>query len=104
MLNFYDTEAVKAFTLKTLVENRELAESLEFERKSSTDWFNRFKEAEAKAAGADKAAAILDSVSEEIFKTLESADLPAEVNNVIAFLGHCLNDAKAVLKGGSPNE
>lgn len=56
------------------------------------------------AAGADKAAAILDSVSEEIFKTLESADLPAEVNNVIAFLGHCLNDAKAVLKGGSPNE
>lgn len=25
MLNFYDTEAVKAFTLKILVENRELA-------------------------------------------------------------------------------
>lgn len=98
MLNFYDTEAVKAFTLKILVENRELTESLEYERRSSTDWFNRFKEAEAKAA------AILDSVSEEIFKTLESADLPAEVNNVIAFLGHCLNDAKAVLKGGSPNE
>ena len=104
MLNFYDAEAVKAFTLKILVENRELTESLEFERRSSTDWFNRFKEAEAKAAGADKAAAILDSVSEEIFKTLESADLPAEVNNVIAFLGNCLNDAKTVLKGGSPNE
>ena len=39
MLNFYDTEAVKAFTLKILVENRELTESLEFERRSSTDWF-----------------------------------------------------------------
>lgn len=50
MLNFYDTEAVKAFTLKILIENRELTESLEFERRSSTDWFNRFKEAEEKAA------------------------------------------------------
>lgn len=45
MLNFYDTEAVKAFTLKILVENHELTESLEFERKSSTDWFNRCREA-----------------------------------------------------------
>ena len=50
MLNFNDTEAVKAFTLKILVENRELTESLEYERRSSTDWFNRFKETEAKAA------------------------------------------------------
>lgn len=50
MLNFYDTEAVKAFTLKILVENRELTESLEFERRSSTDWFNRCREAEKKAA------------------------------------------------------
>ena len=50
MLNFYDTEAVKAFTLKVLVENRELSESLEFERKSSTDWFHRCQEAEKKAA------------------------------------------------------
>jgi len=104
MLNFYDTEAVKAFTLKILVENRELTESLEFERRSSTDWFNRCREAEKKAAGVDRAAAILDSVTEETFKTLESADLPAEVNNVFAFLAHCLNDAKAALKGGSPNE
>ncbi len=50
MLNFYDTEAVKAFTLKILVENRELTESLECERRSSTDWFNRCREAEKKAA------------------------------------------------------
>lgn len=50
MLNFYDTEAVKAFTLKILVENRELTESLEFERKSSADWFKRCREAEKKAA------------------------------------------------------
>ena len=50
MLNFYDTEAVKAFTLKILVENRELTESLEFERRSSTDWFTRCREAEKKAA------------------------------------------------------
>ena len=53
MLNFYDTEAVKAFTLKTLVENRELAESLEFERKSSTDWFNNYKGQEKRADAAE---------------------------------------------------
>ena len=50
MLNFYDTEAVKAFTLKILVENRELTESLESERRSSTAWFERFREAEKKVA------------------------------------------------------
>lgn len=59
MLNFYDTEAVKAFIFNILVENRELTESLEFERRSSTDWFNRFKEAEAKAANLEAELAAL---------------------------------------------
>lgn len=59
MLNFYDTEAVKAFTLKILVENRELTESLEFERKSSADWFNRCREAEKKAADLESELAAL---------------------------------------------
>lgn len=98
MLNFNDIEAVKDFTFKILVDNRELTESLEFERRSSNNWFKRYKEAKTKAA------AILDSISEEIFKILETADFPAEANNVIAFLGHCLNDAKDALKGGSTNE
>lgn len=104
MLNFYDTEAVKAFTLKILVENRELKDDLDFERRQSNDWFGRFKEAEKKAAGVDAAIAILDGVTEESFKTLESAELPAEINNAFAFLAHCLNDAKAALKGGPKNE
>ena len=48
MLNFYDTEAVKAFVLKILVENRELKDSLDLERTSSTSWFKQSREAEAK--------------------------------------------------------
>ena len=63
MLNFYDTESVKAFTLKILVENRELTESLEFERKSSTDWFNRCREAEKKAADLEAELAALKGSS-----------------------------------------
>lgn len=47
-LNFYDTDAVKAFVLNILVENTELKESLEFERRSSTSWFNSYQEAEKK--------------------------------------------------------
>ncbi len=47
MLNFYDTEAVKAFTLKILVENRELAEILESERRSSTAWRSTKKPAKS---------------------------------------------------------
>lgn len=49
MLNFYDTEAVKAFVLKILVENREPKDSLEFEQKSSTAWFNSYNEMKKKA-------------------------------------------------------
>lgn len=47
-LNFYDTDAVKAFVLNILVENTELKESLEFERRSSASWFNSYQEAEKK--------------------------------------------------------
>jgi hypothetical protein len=32
-LNFYDTDAVKAFTLDVLVENAELRRDLDFERR-----------------------------------------------------------------------
>lgn len=64
MLNFYDTEAVKAFTLKILVENRELSESLDFERSMSNDWFKRFKEAEKKAVALEAELTALKGDSE----------------------------------------
>lgn len=36
-LNFYDTDAVKAFTLDVLVDNAELRRDLDFERRRSPE-------------------------------------------------------------------
>ena len=38
-LNFYDTDAVKAFLLNALVENKEVREDVDFERRQSQTWF-----------------------------------------------------------------
>ena len=64
MLNFYDTEAVKAFVLKILVENRELKDSLDLERTSSTSWFKQSQEAEAKVKELEAEIASLKGVTE----------------------------------------
>lgn len=58
-LNFYDTDAVKAFLLNTLVENQEAREDAAFERRQSQTWFNQyqFQKARAEAAEARIAAA-----------------------------------------------
>ena len=61
MLNFYDTEAVKAFVLKILVENRELKDSLEFERTSSNSWFKQSQDAESKAKDLESKVAELEA-------------------------------------------
>jgi hypothetical protein len=45
-LNFYDIDAVKAFVLNILIENAELKSDLDYEKKCSNDWFNRFKKAD----------------------------------------------------------
>ena len=41
-LNFYDTDAVKAFLLNTLVENKEAREDVDFERRQSQTWFTQY--------------------------------------------------------------
>ena len=43
-LNFYDTDAVKAFVLNILIENAELKSDLDYEKKCSNDWFDRCQE------------------------------------------------------------
>ena len=99
MLNFYDTEAVKAFTLKTLVENRELAESLEFERKSSTDWFNKYKGQEKRADAAEMQ--IKDAIAKlENFSEARQEGVETGWNDVDRLVGEVLT----ILKGGSKNE
>lgn len=45
-LNFYDTDAVKAFVLDILIENAELKSDLDYEKKCSNDWFDRYKKAD----------------------------------------------------------
>ena len=59
-LNFYDTDAVKAFLLNTLVENQEAREDAAFERRQSQTWFKQyqFQKARAEAAEARIAAAV----------------------------------------------
>ena len=42
-LNFYDTDAVKAFLLNTLVENKEVREDVDFERRQSQTWFTQYR-------------------------------------------------------------
>lgn len=99
MLNFYDTEAVKAFTLKTLVENRELAESLEFERKSSNDWFNNYKGQEKRADAAEMQ--IKDAIAKlENFSEARQEGVETGWNDVDRLVGEVLT----ILKGGSKNE
>ena len=45
-LNFYDIDAVKAFVLNILIENAELKSDLDYEKKCSNDWFDRYKKAD----------------------------------------------------------
>ena len=85
-LNFYDTDAVKAFLLNTLVENKEAREDVDFERRQS-------QKGRAEAAEAKIAAAV----------SVLTAPLPAgtvtaeDVNQVIA-------DALALLTGSLKTE
>lgn len=59
-LNFYDTDAVKAFLLNTLVENKEVREDVDFERRQSQTWFTQYQaqKGRAEAAEAKIAAAV----------------------------------------------
>ena len=59
-LNFYDTDAVKAFLLNTLVENKEAREDVDFERRQSQTWFTQYQaqKGRAEATEAKIAAAV----------------------------------------------
>ena len=99
MLDFYDTEAVKAFTLKTLLENREMAESLEFERKRSTDWFNNYNDQENRADAAEMQIKVAIAKL-EIFSEARQAGVETGWNDV----DRLVREVLTILKGGSKNE
>ena len=52
-LNFYDTDAVKAFLLNTLIENKEAREDADFERRQTQNWFGQYQEQKARAEAAE---------------------------------------------------
>ena len=52
-LNFYDTDAVKAFLLNTLVEKKEVREDVDFERRQSQTWFTQYQAQKARAEAAE---------------------------------------------------
>lgn len=52
-LNFYDTDAVKAFLLNTLIENKEAREDADFERRQTQNWFGQYQEQKACAEAAE---------------------------------------------------
>ena len=56
-LNFYDTDAVKAFTLDVLVDNAELRRDLDFERRQSVAGGESAREQRTRAEKAEAAIA-----------------------------------------------
>lgn len=63
-LNFYDTDAVKAFGLDILIENAELKSDLDYEKKCSNDWFDRYKKADQQVKDLEAKVATLEGGSE----------------------------------------
>ena len=59
-LNFYDTDAVKAFVLDILIENAELKSDLDYEKKCS----NRYKKADQQVKDLEAKVATLEGGSE----------------------------------------
>ena len=76
-LNFYDTDAVKAFTLDVLVEGAETRRDLDFERRQSAAAWETAREQRTRADKAD--AAIAAAIS-----TLSNL-LEARKNGVFVF-------------------
>ena len=97
-LNFYDTDAVKAFLLNTLVENKEVREDVDFERRQSQTWFTQYQAQKGRAEAAEAKIAAAVSVLTTPMPAHSTGTVTAEdVNQVIA-------DALALLTGSLKTE
>ena len=72
-LNFYDTDAVKAFVLNILVENEELRQAVGFERTSSNAWFQDYKTQKDRADAAEAKIAELEKTAESLAAERDAA-------------------------------
>lgn len=97
-LNFYDTDAVKAFLLNTLVENKEVREDVDLERRQSQTWFTQYQAQKGRAKAAEAKIAAAVSVLTTPMPARSTGTVTAEdVNQVIA-------DALALLTGSLKTE
>lgn len=72
-LNFYDTDAVKAFILNILVENEELRQDNSFLERQSNAWFQDFKAQKERADDAEAKAAELEKLADSLAAERDAA-------------------------------
>lgn len=65
-LNFYDTDAVKAFVLNILIENEELRQSNAFLDRQSNAWFRDYRTQKERAEAAEAKAAELEKLADSL--------------------------------------
>lgn len=94
-LNFYDTDAVKAFTLDVLVDNAELRRDLDFERRQSVAGWESAREQRERAEKAEAAIAAARSVLSGFQKAKQDG-----VEIAWADVDAVVGDALDTLKGG----
>ncbi len=95
-LNFYDTDSVKAFLLNTLVENKEVREDVDFERRQSQTWFNQYQAQKGRAEAAEaKIAAAVSTLT---------VTLDARSAGTVEDVDQAITDALALLTGSLKTE
>ena len=72
-LNFYDTDAVKAFVLNILVENEELRRDLDFYQRQSTSTWEDYKTQKARADAAEAKVAELEKLADSLAAERDAA-------------------------------
>ena len=79
-LNFYDTDAVKAFVLNILVENEELRRDLDFYQRQTSSTWEEVKAQRERADAAEATAAELEKLADSL--AAERDDLLAQKGGV----------------------
>lgn len=72
-LNFYDTDAVKAFVLNILVENEELRRDLDFYQKQSSATWEDYKTQKTRADAAEARVAELEKLADSLAAERDAA-------------------------------
>lgn len=94
-LNFYDTDAMKAFVLDVLVDNAELRQDLDFERRQSAAGWESVREQRTRAEKAEAAIAAALSVLSGFQKARQD-----EIEVGWRDVDRAVADALDILKGG----